>query len=174
MIEEQEMDLLLDLLKLLKKHGDKTFSSLANKLTSGEVIGNLSQILMQVSKRAEKMPRPEKERKGKQQHPIPKSLSTLEKIDPQKYGILIEFHRDLVAKRVLPSFRDIKQFATDCDLPEIYANSRQKVINPLIEALVVSPNEMVHEWIKSAKSGQQTDRSLEGWGKIIMKKKQGE
>ena len=171
-IEEQEVDLLLDLLKLLKKHGDGIFASLANKLTSGEVTGNLSQILMQVSKKPELMPQPEKERKRKQRHPIPKLLSVLEKVDPQKYGILIEFYRDLVAKRVLPSLSDIKQFAAECGLPDVSANSRQKAISPLIDALAVSPSQMVSEWIQSAKSRQLTDRSLEGWGKIIMKKKQ--
>jgi hypothetical protein len=171
MIKERELDLLLDLLKLLKKYGSESFELLANDLSSPEATEDLSRILTQVSRKAKTIRQPEKNRGGKQQHPIPKSLFILEKTDPQKFRILIEFYNDLITKKILPSLSDIKQFAAEYGLPEVRAESRQKAINPLINALVTSPYDKMKERIQSISMHQLGDRSLEGWGKIILKRK---
>jgi hypothetical protein len=171
MIKERELDLLLDLLKLLKRYGPESFELLANDLSSPEATEDLSRILTQVSRKAKTIHQPEKNRRGKRQHPIPKSLFILEKTDPQKFQILIGFYNDLITKRILPSLSNIKQFAAEYGLPEVRAESRQKAINPLINALVTSPYDKMKERIQLISMHQLGDRSLEGWGKIILKRK---
>jgi len=171
MIKERELDLLLDLLRLLKKYGSESFELLANDLSSPEATEDLSRILTQVSRKAKRIHKSEKNRGGKPQYPAPKSLFILEKTDPMKFQILIKFYNDLIAKKILPSLSDIKQFAAEYGLPEVRAESRQKAINPLINALVTSPYDKMKERIQSISMHELGDRSLEGWGKIILKKK---
>jgi hypothetical protein len=171
MIRERELDLLIDLLKLLRKYGSESFESLANDLSSPEATEHLSRILAQVPRKVRAIYPSEKDRRRKQQYAVPKSLSILEKTDQPKFQILTEFYNNLVSKKILPSLSNIKQFAAEFGLPEVRVESRQKAINPLINALATFPYDKLKERINSVNIYEHGDRSLEGWGKIILKKK---
>jgi len=168
MTTQRELDLLADLAKLLKKHGPDTFESLAESILSPEMTQHLSRVLTQVAKTAHTVPKTKREAGSKEESRIPRSLITVKNTEPQKYQLLMEFHNDLTAKTVLPSLRDIKEFAVECGLPEIRAKSRQKAINPLINSLLEFPNEQLIARIQSLKKHDTGDRSLEGWSNIIL------
>jgi hypothetical protein len=170
MTEQREIDLLIDLLKLMRKYGSQSFELLANDLSSSQITERLSRILTKVPEKARAAPKTRKSQRTKQQQPIPKALMALEHSDPQKFEILSKFYRDLVTKTVLPSLRDIKYLAEELGLPEIRAESRQKAISPLITMLAVYPLDKIKEKIQSVDRYRTGDRSLEGWSKIILDK----
>ena len=168
MTTQRELDLLVDLAKLLRKHGPETFESLADSISSPNVIEHLSHVLTHVAKMARTTPKTKSEAGLKQQPRIPKSLITLEHTEPEKYQLVMSFCNDLTAKTVLPTLRDIKEFAIDCGSPEIRAKSRQKAVSPLVSSLLNFPNEQLVARIQSLKKYDTGDRSLEGWSDIIL------
>lgn len=168
MTTQPELDLLVDLAKLLKKYGPEPFELLAKSISSPEMTQHLSTSLIQVAKIARKTLKTKGPARSKQEPSIPKSLTSLKNIEPEKYQLLMNFYTDLTAKAVLPSLRDIKEFAVECGLPEPRAKSRQKAISPLINLLVQFPNAQLIAKIQSAKKYDTGDRSLEGWTSIIL------
>lgn len=170
---QRELDLLVDIVKLLKKYGPETFDSLAELISSPGMTQQLPHILTQVEKIARTTPKT-KRKTGKKRGPsIPRSLTNLESIDPEKYQLLMKFYTDLITKRVLSSLRDIKEFAIECELSEIRAKSREKTISPLISSLIKLPNEQLKVKIQLLKKYDTGDRSLEGWSNIILNRKRG-
>ncbi len=167
---QRELDLLVDISKLLKKYGPETFESLSELILNTEITEQLSQILIQSSKTARSIQKEKRETRAKQKISIPKLLIDLEKIEPEKYQLLMNFHTDLVEKKILTSLRDLKNFAMECGLPEIHSNSRQKALNPLINSLVKFPNEQLIQITQSLDKYDSSDRSLEKWSNIILKK----
>ena len=167
---QRELDLLVDLAKLLKKYGPEPFESLAVSISSPEMTQHLSVILTQTAKIGRSIPKTKRETGPKEKPPVPRSLATLESVEQEKYQLLMSFYSDLIAKKVLPSLRDVKEFAIDCGLPEVRAKSRQKAISPLIGSLVKLPNGQLIAKIQSLKKYDLGDRSLEGWSDLILDK----
>lgn len=165
---QQELDLLVDMAKMLKKYGPEPFESLAESISSPEMTQHLSRILTQVVKIARTIPKTKRATEPKQEPLIPKVLTTLKSAEPERYQILMNFYNDLIAKRVLPSLRKIKEFAMDCGLPEIRTKSRQKAISPLISSLIKLPNRQLVAKIQSLKMRDADSRSLEGWSNLIL------
>jgi hypothetical protein len=166
---QQELDLLVDIAKLLKKYGTEPFESLAETISSPEITQHLSHILTQVVRIASTIPKMERKIETKQKPSIPRSLIALMNVEPEKHQFLMNFYTDLIAKTVLPSLRDIKEFALDCGLPEVRAKSRPKAINPLIGSLTNLPIEQLKTKIQQTlKKYDIDDRSLEGWSNIIL------
>lgn len=171
MIRERELDLLIDLLKLRKKYGAESFELLAKALSSPEITKQLSEILANIPSKAKTPYVKGKSRRAKK-YKVPKVLVTLERVDPQKFELLLKFYNDLVAKKVLPSLGDIRYLAEELGLPEVRAKSRQKAISPFISDLALLPHDKIKSRIQSIGAYRTGDRSLEGWSKIILNKKE--
>lgn len=171
MIRERELDLLIDLLKLRRKYGAKSFELLAKALSSPEMTKQLSEILANIPRKV-KTPYVKKKSQRANKYKVPKALVTLERVDPQKYELLLKFFSDLVAKTVLPSLGDIKYFAEELSLPEVRAKSRQKAISPFISSLALLPFDKIKSRFQSSGVYRTEDRSLEGWSKIILNKEE--
>lgn len=167
---QRELDLLVDLAKLLKKYGPEPFRSLAVSISSPEMTQHLSVILTQAAKIGRSIPKTKKETRPKEEPSVPRSLAALENVEQEKYQLLMSFRTDLIAKKFLPSLRDVKEFAVEYGLPEVRAKSRQRAISPLIGSLVKLPNEQLVARIQSLKRYDMGDRSLEGWSNLILDK----
>ncbi|MFH1774112.1 MAG: hypothetical protein ABH874_04035 [Methanobacteriota archaeon] len=172
MRKKQELDLLVDIVKLLKKYGPEPFELLAESISSPEMRQRLPLILTEVAKIARTIPKTTRETRPKQGQSIPRALITLEGVDLGKYQLLMNFYTDLVAKTVLPSLRDINEFARRLGLQEVRAKSRQKAISPLITSLIKFSTEELRVQIQSLKKYEIGDRSLEGWSNIILNRQQ--
>jgi len=169
MITEQEMDLLLDLAKLLRKHGPETFESLADSISSRETSEKLAHLLRHGAKIAASIPTTKRRHAEFKPEPgIPKALITLRTTDPEKYQTLMNFRSHLIARVVLPSLREVREFAKDSGLPEVRAKSRKKAIAQLIGALAKLPSEQLTAKMQLLKQYGAGDRSLEGWSKVIL------
>lgn len=165
---QRELDLLADLAKLLKKYGTEPFESLAASISSPEMTQHLSVVLTQVAKIARTIPKTKRKTRSKERPSVPRSLTALKNAEPEKYQLLMNFYNDLIAKSILPTLRDLQEFAIDCGLPEVRAKSKQKAISPLIGSLIKLPNEQLIAKIQSLKKCDMGDRSLEGWSNIIL------
>jgi DNA-binding transcriptional MerR regulator len=166
MTDQQELDLLIDLVKLVKKYGPVSFEELAKYLSSQATTQELPQILTKVAQMTRAIP--EKKQKKEQATAIPKALISIEHSEPEKYLLLKVFYDKLTAKAVLPTLKDIKEFLRESGFPEAHADSRQKAINPLVSSLVKSSNKEILNKIQSISKYKSGYRSLEGWGNIIL------
>jgi DNA-binding transcriptional regulator YbjK len=171
MIEQEEIDLWIDLLKLLKKYGPSVFESLSNDLSAQETSEKLSQILSNVSKNRKMVSKVETRKTNKNTITTPKNLKALENVDPEKFELLIKFYELLTTKTILPTLREIKGVAEELNLPEIHADSRQKAVNSLINAIAILPYDKIETKIETMKARHSGDHTLEGWTKIILDRK---
>jgi len=167
---QRELDLLVDLVKLLKKYGPEPFELLAASISSPEMSQHLSTILTQVAKIDHTIPKTKRKTKPRKKPSVPRSLTALKKVEPEKYQLLMNLYTDLIGKTVLPTLRDIKEFVADCKLPQVRTKSRQKAVSSLIGSLIKLPNEQLTAKIQSLKKYDIGDRSLEGWSNIILNK----
>jgi len=168
MTTQRELDLLVDIAKLLKKYGPEPFELLAASISSPEMTQHLSVVLTQVAKIARSIPKTKRESRLKEKPSVPRALTALKNVNLEKYQLLMNFYTGLNAKSVLPTLRDLQEFAIDCGLPEVRAKSRQKAISPFIGSLIKLPNEQLIEKIQLLKKYDMGDRSLEGWSNIIL------
>ncbi len=166
-----EMDLLVDLARLMKKHGPEPFEILANSIRSSDFARELADLLSTSASIANATTKKRgKPTKREPMTSIGNTLAVLQRTEPQKYELISDFYDALQTKAILPTMRDIKAFALDCGLPEIRGNSRQKSIAPLIKHLILLPTESLSIKVRIPKSDQRGDRSLEGWTNIILDK----
>lgn len=166
-----ELDLLVDLAKLVKKHGPEPFEILANSIRSTDFAKELADLLSTSASVARATTKKRgKPTKRESVTSLENTLVVLQQTEPQKYELITDFYNALQKKAVLPTVRDIKAFVLDCGLPEIRGNSRQKSIAPLVKRLILLSTENLSIKLRIPKSGQKGERSLEGWTDIILDK----
>jgi len=174
--ETSSFALLADLAQLIKKHGPTAFSDLASLLRDPAKVDDLTAILEAGSfaGRNAKTRKKKPVREGRRTGPISllHLLSETRSTDPAKAELLTRFYEDLSLKRVLPSLRDLRKFASDNGLIGAAADSREKAIGPLVRDLRGRSVEQVREIIGRAivTEGTKDDRSLERWTDIILDK----
>lgn len=167
---KNELDLLVELVKLVRKYGPETFESLAAQISMPEFTQRLADLLSTTAK-ASRAARPSEGHfeSRRPRRNFRSSLLELEKSEPEKAAILIRLYDGLMAKTFLPTLRELKAFASDNGLPPPKATARDKAIVPLIKTLLP----MSLEELKTRLQGLQPildndDRSLEGWSNIIL------
>lgn len=173
MITQQETKLLIDIAKLLDKHGIESFERLANSLSSPQTTQIWVDFLRKTAKAGQEIGF-ERSVKGKQQSPLSaKAMLESIKVDyPEKYEALIGFYGALQSKTVLPTLREIRYFAEDGGLPSIKANTREKAISPLIKSMIpldISEINSLTETLRFSRSESSND--LAGWSDIILNKR---
>ncbi|MDO9334707.1 MAG: hypothetical protein Q7T57_09335 [Dehalococcoidales bacterium] len=166
-----ELDLLIDLAKLIKKHGPECFETLADYARSPDFARRLADLLS-ASATVARTTRTERTESTKREpaNSLGNTLAVLQQTEPQKYELISDFYNALQKKAVLPTMRDIKAFVLDCGLPEIRGNSRQEAIVPLIKKLMLLPTATLSVKLRIPKTNEKGDRSLEGWTSIILDK----
>ena len=84
----------------------------------------------------------------------------------------MDFHARLLHKSVLPELQNIKEFALANGLMELKGSSRQKVVNPLVNALAELPIQRVRRALHLGKSYTTVVRedSLEDWTELILER----
>lgn len=169
MSENPELELLIDITKLLHKYGVESFEQLSSRLASPEFTQSLVIVLEKVASEGRKANIQKKEKAlSKPPRDFRRILSEQE---PEKAKVLIKLYDDLLAKSFLPTMRDIETFVLDNNLAPIKATSRQKAVIPFVKALLPLPIEDLSLLIAKLKpSHSHNDRSLEGWSSIILDK----
>jgi hypothetical protein len=99
-------------------------------------------------------------------------FSRIVSTDSEKAELLSKFYEDLLARRVLPTLRQIREFARENRIRGAQAESREKAISPLIQDLSVLPRDQLISILRRMRPGQSLpdDRSLERWADVILDK----
>ena len=171
MSETKDIELLVDIAHLLKKHGPESFEQLAQKLKEGSLVEDLLSIL-DTSARTGRLSRAklgEKRSPAKRKDGITELFQRVEKDEPEKANILKQLHHSLAEKMILPTLRDIRHFAEDNGLQPVKATSRDKAILPLLRDLASVPSDKISHMVSSVPCSEvEGGRTLEGWTEIIL------
>jgi hypothetical protein len=169
---DSDAELLVELAKLFRRHGAEAFESLAARVSSPEFSEQLSKILLSTAKvgRSFRGSRARLER-TQSSRDFRETLLALASTEPEKSEVLVRFYDGLVAKTFLPTLRDIQAFALDMGLSPVTANSRAKAIPNVIRCLMpLRTAEIIARLIKVKPVASASDRSLEGWSNIILRR----
>jgi hypothetical protein len=185
MIEGAELDLLIDLARMLKKHGPGTFQSLATWISSPNntkelitIVNHAAEIANKIlvktqaaKKTVTKSRTVTKKKVGKAKVRTPKALRFLERTEPEKYKILKDFHARLLRRGILPELKDIREFAGANGLKDLKGDSREKLVNPLVNALANLTIEQLKQAVERGKShSTMAEDSLEDWTAVILER----
>ena len=176
MSNNSELDLLVDIAKLLKKYGPSTFETLSTTLSSPDFLNKLSLLLSKSASaaRTSGLNSAQDRKEKNQKTTFRSSLLSLHEIEPEKSTILVQLYDDLMAKTVLPTLRDLQAFASDMGLPSIKAAARDKAVVPFLKSLMLLDTNQLKSIIAGMKKvNSEDDRSLEGWSNIILDKHRG-
>lgn len=172
MSNRPEFDLLSDIARLLKKYGYETFESLADRLSSEDFLSALLNILDATAKagrstEAGAVPIEKRQRAPKG---VREFLIALSDTEPEKSRLLVQFHDSVVARTILPTFREVQFLLSEYGLPAVKVRSRKEAIPALIRNMSALPIEEIRKITMQMPRPAQDDRSLEGWSKIILDK----
>jgi len=174
MIERRELELLVDIAKLLKKHGPDAFQALASSLASPSSTQDLIEILRGTARIVENLTTSNQQLAARMApRSILRELASIEPTDPQKHRLLTHLYQDLQNKSVLPTLRELKNFAGDCGLPMPKADARQKALGPFIRSLSRLPTSELKKKILAIEAYSRNDNELERWSGIILGKDEG-
>jgi hypothetical protein len=173
MNEGRKFDLLVDLSKLLKKYGPEVFDQLAEQLSAPEFVARISELLSGTARvartaRAAHLASP---RKRPAQKEFRSSLVTLADADPERGTLLVRLYDELMAKTVLPTTQDLRNFATRAGLAPLEIHSRPQAVVAILEGLRGRPLEELTALVADlSRAAGPNDRSLENWTRIILDK----
>jgi hypothetical protein len=174
-MSSKKYDLLLEIVKLVKKYGYETFEDLSKELSS-ELFKEKIPIMLKEISLLTKEPAIKKSRTKKEGSASGSFRSQLEKYqveNPQMAYILSNLYDDLLEKKYLPTLASVKNFALDNGLKPLKAKSRRNGIIPLLKQLMELDQNYIKKVLKSIGDySEKDDRSLAGWSDIILKKDQ--
>ena len=178
MNEQRELDLLVDITRLLKKYGPEAFERLANVLQERRLADTVATVLDKTIRA--RMARAEtpvgykavRRRQRKQGLLVSKDvLLAIATEDAEKSRLLVSFWEDLQARRRLPRLRDVRDFAMDSDLPPVAGPSRDRAVSSLTEHLMTLPMERLSAIVEAAQVMESSGKgSLEAWTRVILHK----
>jgi len=166
--QAQNAELLVDIARLLKKHGPDAFESLAHQMKGGQLQETLVSVLDSSAQSGRRLGvKAASKRIAKKRPAKAPFLVKLQQDDPQKAAIINEIHRRLVAKTILPSLRDIQLFAESNGLRPVTAKSRNQAVSSLLRDMASEPMERLDKLNSKIKENE--NRSLGGWAEVILR-----
>jgi hypothetical protein len=173
--DTKPLELLGEIAKLLKKYSKETFYELATILRDPNFSNQIADSLEYIANKHIKKTRTQKHLSAEEERlKFREMLIVLGKSEPEKSKILLFMFDSLHDKTILPSFRELINFISDLGLPIPKSKSRSKVIISFIKHYINLPLKEI-QLLNFPSDQRQTvedsDRSLEGWGKVILDRK---
>ena len=173
--DSKTFELLCEIAKLLKRYGRDTFFELATILRDPKLSYMVADSLENIASMPSRKKITSKRLSAtEEQLKFRESLIELGKSEPEKSKILLSLFDSLHNKSSLPSLRELIDFISDHGLPVPKAKSRSKVIISFINSckkLVLDDLKQFNFPINQSQTREDFDRSLEGWGKVILDRK---
>ncbi len=166
MNEGAELDLLVDLSRLLRKYGPETFERLVEQLASAAFVERLTALLSASAIVA---------REAGRRQPSPGdyrlALLALGKEEPEKGALLVRLYDGLLAKRLLPKTQGLRELALRLGLDSFKVTKRPKAVIDLLERLRSLSLQELQRIVSTLNAAPpDPDRSLESWARIILDK----
>lgn len=173
--DSKSFELLGEITKLLKKYGKETFHEAAAILRDPNLSSQLADSLENIANIPLKKKNTRKRMSATEERmKFRETLINLGKSEPDKSKILLPLFDSLHDKTILPSLRELIDFISDHGLPVPKTKSRDKVIISFVRSCMkLSLNEiqLFHFPSDQRHTLENSDRSLEGWGKVILDRK---
>jgi hypothetical protein len=175
MNQEKELQLLIDIAKLLERYGPESYEALAillsnEKLTQTIIVTILQNILL----KAESVSHNNVEQKpqvSKNSKTFRSSLVAIQEKNGERGTLLIYLFDGLQNNRFLPTLRAMKTFAEDNGLVSITAKSRKSAINQFVKSFFTMPINEIKSILKLLEEKTSIENSsLEAWSSIILDK----
>jgi hypothetical protein len=165
--EPTQLDLLLDLVKLLKKYGPETFKTLATALRDPDQLAHLSEtlnILSNESGRLKLGPRDRPESKSS----LRSQIEFLAEKSPEKAALLRKLLDQLMAPEGI-SIADLRAYARQTGLPQLKSGDRSRLVQAFVASLMTLDLPQIQDHIERlAMTPRTNDRDLAGWSRIIL------
>jgi hypothetical protein len=94
--------------------------------------------------------------------------------DSEKGTLLMNLYDGLRSEALLPTLKDMQNFALDNGLPFLRATSREKAIIPFVKAFIPMSFQEARDYITRIQPTASSDGRLEGWSNIIFGNKNEE
>jgi hypothetical protein len=165
-------ELLGEIAMLLRKYGQGALLDLATIMRNPHFTDQLATVLENTAKVAP----PRKQTKTRaslkqEQQQLRESLAALRETEPDRANILLSLLNSLQTKTILPSLRALSAFISDQGLPVPKAKSRDKVALWFLRQctrLAIVDLQALAQKVALAQGMPDGDRSLAGWGRIIL------
>lgn len=173
MSDAEKFELLKELTRLLKKFGPDVFAELSEFLKDGDFVDELAATLDTLAKSGKKVGVTKVHRKTPRPgQRLITMLADIEKAAPRKAKELSDFVGAYRAKRVLPTLRHVRDFASDNGLGSIVAPSREMALFALVKELQARPSAELSAILRRVAAREhEGDRTLEGWAGVILDRK---
>lgn len=170
-MENKNLDLLNDIIKLLKKYGPDAFSDLSKFLKEEKFVETLADLINKISEEGKKQNIASKRTKPKISFKIREYLVALKESENEKAEILLDFYDKLYSQGNTLKLKDIKNYSSDIGYNLNKAKSKDDAISKLLKYLTsLSKNDIPNLLNQFKFFDNEGDRSLEGWSNIILKK----
>lgn len=169
MMEETDIDLLVELDRIMAKYGNDSFSRIAAMIRDPKRTEELAVALEFVAARGTR--RRATTRSSKSDRVGMQVLNKLRMSDPDKHAVLAEIRRELVSGTILHSMAEFRQFALANNLSLGKASSRTAAIAPLLRSLSELSTPEIASLRDSLVLADVNDRSLESWRNVIVRPK---
>lgn len=165
--------LLLEIAKLWRKYGKKTFSDLSQLLSqdnfSEEVTNLLNGYMNAINKQKKTKHKTTLEKNV--DNTILSEIRAMRNSQPEKAGLLLRLYEQLTNKEILPTMRDIRTYSEFAHFPTSKARSRDKAIQSMYKIFTnMSMNELNWHLNNLPKTVNNYQRSLSQWSNIISRK----
>jgi hypothetical protein len=173
MSERNELDLLGDIVKLLRKYGPEAFEDLARQLSSPEFVQRLQAVLTGAARAARDAG---VERTGRPARTVGRAnyrsaLVALEATEPEKAQALLALYDKLMGKLLLPTMGELRSFASQLGAPLLQGTTRPRAVVELVQALEARPLSEIQTVAEKLERNQYNDdRSLANWTRVIFDK----
>lgn len=167
MNQARSLDLLVELVRLLKKYGPEDFRSLSELLHDPTFAVTVADTLRVVADKVNVAPRRSAKDPPAERNGVADRIRRLDESEPEKAAHL----RAILEALSLPdslSVAAIRDYAQRAGLPALPPGSRRKVAAALVDALLGLDLPTVEQHARALSGTSQTPRHLENWSRIIL------
>lgn len=173
MSERDQLELLGDMIKLLKKYGPEAFEDLARQLSTPEFVQRLQALLTGAARAARDagMGDAEGPRRKIREASYRSTLVALEGTEPEKARALLILYDKLMGKLLLPTMGELRSFASQLGAPPLQGTTRPRAVVEIVKELEARPLNEVQAVIERLERNEYSDdRSLASWTRVIFDK----
>lgn len=166
MIGQKELELLIELKKLINKYGDDTFTNLINHLRDESFLANIEMLSKKIQ--SIKMPQKRKKIKTNYSKKIDDLLRDIEKNNKEQSILLKNFLIKLNKKEYFKTIKELSKYLANSGIYQKNIKTWEHGKFILLSHFSKQGTSQIKENINEIEKTVDTnDRSLEGWSNII-------
>ncbi len=172
MITEEDLDLVADVLSVLKKHGPDAYQRLHSLIISGELHDRFLKFSKIMPRTNQMMVISDYAAKADRKAPARKQSPRSSKGQEIEDEILMKIRSIASTRQVFKTRRDAIQFASRHGVKFGKKDSRDAIASKIIRWLRTLPKEEFQNQVKSILDPREYEHTLEGWAGLILRKRE--